>query len=294
MINIIAINNPFEPICFPIYIDTIRNTSSVAISVKVLISFSLSELFDSRVKESDSIKLVIVSNTIDVKIVLIIFMSFSLGGAFNYMSTFLYIVPKTIFFYLILVIVMKVMGKREVGQLSIFDMAVFFIISDMFSLSIDGGFKLIIKTSIATVTIVMLQLFTARLILKHDNFRDVVDGRASLIINDGVLDQKEMRKQNYNIDDLFTQLRINDIKDISNIKYALLESSGNLSIIREEDNVLFPYPFIKDGKIDYESLEIYKKDERWLMEMLSGVSVDEVFIAFLKKDGMYIVRKEFS
>jgi len=210
------------------------------------------------------------------------------------MSQFLFIVPKTLFFYLVLVVVMKVMGKREVGQLSIFDMAVFFIISDMFSLSIDGGLKLIFKTSIATITIVSMQLLTAKLILKYNKLRNVVDGTASIIINNGIVNQKEMKKQNYNIDDLFTQLRIKDIKNIEEIRFAILETSGNLSIIRKSDNILFPYPFIKDGKIDYDALKLYKKDEEWLYGMISNVSVSDIFIAFLEKDRMYIVRKEFS
>lgn len=294
MISIIAINNPFDPICFPMYIDTIKNTSNVDISVKVSNVVSFLILLVNNVSVNDSIKLEIISNTIDVKIVFIIFMLFSLGGAFNYMSQFFYIVPKTIFFYLVLVLVMKVMGKREVGQLSIFDMAVFFIISDMFSLSIDGGMKLIIKTSIATITIVSLQLITAKLILKHDGLRNVVDGKASLIIENGVINQNEMKKQNYNIDDLFTQLRIKDIKDIETISFAILETSGNLSVIRKDDNVLFPFPFIKDGKIDDMALQLYGKNKSWLYSMISNVSVSDIFIAFLKKDGMYIVRKEFS
>ena len=210
------------------------------------------------------------------------------------MSEFFYIVLKTLYFYVVLVIVMKVMGKREVGQLSIFDMACFFIISDMFSLSIDGDLKLIIKTSIATITIVSLQLLTAKLILKNNKLRDVVDGEAAILINDGKIDQKEMKKQNYNIDDLFTQLREKGIKDIDDISYLLLESSGNISIIRKDDNILFPFPFIKDGKIDHAALKKYNKDEKWLLSMIRDVSVKNIFIAFLKKDGMYIIKREFS
>ena len=211
---------------------------------------------------------------------------------FNYMNEFILIIPKTLFFYIVLVLVMKIMGKREVGQLSIFDMAVFFIISDMFSLSIEGRLSIIVKTSIATVTIVSMQLITAKLILKFNGLRDIVDGKPSLIINDGIIDQNEMRKQSYNIDDLFTQLREKDIKDISTIRYVILEGSGNLSIIRYEDNILFPYPFIKDGIVDYDALELYKKDIDWLNREINYIDVKEIFIALLRKDGMYIIRRE--
>ena len=211
---------------------------------------------------------------------------------FNYMHEFLLIIPKTLFFYFVLVLVMKIMGKREVGQLSIFDVAVFFIISDMFSLSIEGKFTTIIKTSIATITIVTMQLVTAKLILKYNNIREIVDGKPSILINDGKIDIDVMREQNYNIDDLFTQLREKDIKDISKIRYVILETSGNLSIIREDDNILFPYPFIKDGEIDHSALEEYGKDVNWLSLQLKGNKVEDVFIALLKKDGMYIVRRK--
>lgn len=208
------------------------------------------------------------------------------------MSEFLLIIPKTIFFYILLVLVMKIMGKREVGQLSIFDMAVFFIISDMFSLSIEGELSIILKTSIATVTIVSMQLATAKLILKFAKLRDVVDGKPSMIINDGVIDQEEMRRQNYNIDDMFTQLREKDIKDVSTIRYLILETSGSISIIRKEDDILFPYPFIKDGEIDYDSLEIYKKDIEWLNKEINYLNIEDIFLALLRKDGMYIVRRK--
>ena len=187
---------------------------------------------------------------------------------------------------------MKIMGKREVGQLSIFDMAVFFIISDMFSLSIEGELSIILKTSIATVTIVSMQLATAKLILKFAKLRDVVDGKPSMIINDGVIDQEEMRRQNYNIDDMFTQLREKDIKDVSTIRYLILETSGSISIIRKEDDILFPYPFIKDGEIDYDSLEIYKKDIEWLNKEINYLNIEDIFLALLRKDGMYIVRRK--
>ena len=113
-----------------------------------------------------------------------------------------------------------------------------------------------------------------------------------MIINDGVIDQIEMGKQNYNIDDLFTQLREKDIKDISTIRYLILETSGNISIIRKEDNILFPYPFIKDGEVDYDSLKLYKKDIDWLNKEINCIDVKEIFIALLRKDGMYIVRRK--
>jgi len=210
------------------------------------------------------------------------------------MSQFLFIVPKTLFFYLVLVVVMKVMGKREVGQLSIFDMAVFFIISDMFSLSIDGGLKLIGKTSIATITIVFLQLITSKIILKSNKLRNVVDGEPSLLIKEGKIDQEEMKRQRYNIDDLFTQLREKDIKDITTINYAILESSGLISIIRKEDDLLFPFPFIKDGEVDNKALDLYGKDEKWLISNLNGVRIEDIFLALLRKNGMYIVKRKLS
>lgn len=208
------------------------------------------------------------------------------------MHEFLLIIPKTLFSYFMLILVMKIMGKREVGQLSIFDVAVFFIISDMFSLSIEGELSVIIKTTIATITIVIMQLLTAKLILKYSKLRNVVDGTPTLIINDGVIDQKAMRGQNYNIDDLFTQLREKDLNDIDNIKYVILETSGNLSIVKYDDNLLFPFPFIKDGKVDEDSLNLYGKDIEWLNKQIGENRIEDIFIALLKRDGMYIVRME--
>lgn len=210
------------------------------------------------------------------------------------MHEFLLIIPKTLYSYFVLILVMKIMGKREVGQLSIFDVAVFFIISDMFSLSIEGELSVIVKTTIATITIVTMQLITSKLILRFNGLRTALDGKPSLIVNDGVIDQDIMKEQNYNIDDLFTQLREKDLKNIEDIKYVILETSGNLSIVKNDDNLLFPFPFIKDGIVDDETLTMYGKDMKWLLKQVAPYKIEEIFIALLKKDGMYIVTRKFS
>ena len=116
----------------------------------------------------------------------------------------LIIIGKTVLFYILLIFILRIMGKREVGELSIFDIVVFFLISELFSLAIDNDTKLI-NVLFPIALIVILQLLTSFLALKSEKFRDLIDGKPVVLIKNGVINQKELRKQRYNIDDLFLQ-----------------------------------------------------------------------------------------
>ena len=98
---------------------------------------------------------------------------------------YLIMIGKTILFYILLIIFMRIMGKREIGELSIFDIIVFFIISELFSISINDPESSIFKSIIPIIVIVILQLITSKMCLKFSKFRDLIDGKPSLVIKDG-------------------------------------------------------------------------------------------------------------
>ena len=148
----------------------------------------------------------------------------------------LILIGKTIVFYFFLIIVIRIMGKREVGNLSIFDLAVYFTISDLITMSIVDKKNPIYLPAISVAILVLLQVFLSHVSLRNKKIRDLLDGKKSIIINNGDIDFAEMEKQRYSLDDLFTQLRDKGFDSISNVKWAILETSGRLSVISYDES----------------------------------------------------------
>ena len=153
------------------------------------------------------------------------------------------IIYKTIFCFFFLILILKLMGKREIGTITTFDIVVFFIISELFSLSLNDSEKSLWHTIIPISIIVVLQIAIAFISLKSKTIRNIVEGKLTYIIFKGEILQEEMKKQRYNIDDLMSQLRSKNIQLPSEVEYAILEDSGNLNIIKKEDCILdYPEP----------------------------------------------------
>lgn len=161
----------------------------------------------------------------------------------------------TIFMYFYLIFIIRLMGKREVGSLSVFDLAVYFTISDLITMSIVDHQISIIHCIVSVAILCFLQKGIAMITLKSKKIRDFIDGKKSLIINNGVIDFKEMKRQRYSIDDLYTQIRDKGIDNVTKIKWAILENTGKLSVItHEQSSSNYPDPIISDGKLIEENL----------------------------------------
>ena len=189
----------------------------------------------------------------------------------------LILIGKTIVFYFFLIIVIRIMGKREVGNLSIFDLAVYFTISDLITMSIVDKKNPIYLPAISVAILVLLQVFLSHVSLRNKKIRDLLDGKKSIIINNGDIDFAEMEKQRYSLDDLFTQLRDKGFDSISNVKWAILETSGRLSVISyDESKSDYPDPIISDGVIDYQNLAQCKKTEQWLYNEICKSKISNI------------------
>ena len=165
------------------------------------------------------------------------------------------VVGYTVFMYFYLIFIIRVMGKREVGSLSIFDLAVYFTISDLITMSIVDHQISILYCIIAVAILCVLQKIIAVLTLKSKKIRDFIDGKKSLIVNNGKIDFKEMKKQKYTIDDLYAQIRNIGIDSITKVKWAILENSGKLSVITYDNSISnFPDPLISDGVMIIENI----------------------------------------
>ena len=201
------------------------------------------------------------------------------------------IIFRTFFFYFFIVFVYRVMGKREVGQLGIIDLIVSVLIAELVAISLENTSESIWLVIIPILLLVVCQIGMAFLSLKQKKVRDIFDGRPSVIINNGKLQIKEMIKQRYNLDDLLSQLREENYNSINEVDYAILETSGKLSVFKKEENIkkTFPLPVIVEGKPDYETLKLLNKDISWLNKHIS-VSIEEVFYGFYKNNSIYIIK----
>lgn len=207
---------------------------------------------------------------------------------------FIIVLERTILFYIIITLLYRFMGKREVGQLGIVDLIVSILIAELAAMSIDNRDENIFLSIIPIIALVIIQVVMSYISLKNAKIRDAFDGTPSIMINRGVINFKEMVKQRYNIDDLLTQLREQQIRSIEEVDYAVLESSGKLSVFPKQNNQFgdYPLPLILDGVIQKETLTQIKKTEKWITNALKDehVEIENVFYAFYKDKSLYIIK----
>ena len=207
----------------------------------------------------------------------------------------LLIFTRTIFFYFLIFIVYRIMGKREVGQLGIIDLIVSILIAELVVISIENYDKTILNSVIPILTLLVLQLTLAFLTLKKPKLRIFLDGNPSIIIKEGKINYKEMTKQKYNLEDLMLQIREKGYRSIEEIEYAILENNGTLSLFpfpQSKKKTPLPLPIILDSTIQYNTLKILEKDEEWVYQMLEKkkISLNEVFYAFYKDNNIFIIK----
>lgn len=204
------------------------------------------------------------------------------------------ILYRTLIFYVIIIVIYRFMGKREIGQLGIVDLIVSILIAELAAISIDNRDESIFLSIVPIVALVVIQIGMAFISLKCAKIRNLFDGNPSVIINKGKLNFNEMVKQRYNLEDLLTQLREKHIRSIEEVDYAVLETSGNLSVFKKDSKTVgqYPLPLILDGVIDDDTLKQINKKRSWVLDLLEkdNVSLNKVFYAFYRKDKLYIIK----
>ena len=206
------------------------------------------------------------------------------------------IIFRTVLFYFLVVIAYKIMGKREVGELGVFDFIISMLISQLISICIENYKDPIWFVIVPTLILVLFQIVFSFLSLKSNKFRDILDGKESVIISNGKLNFSEMKKQKYNLNDLLLQLRDKGIRTIEEVDYAILETNGKLSVFQKQDdnNNVFPLPLVLDGVIEENNLKFINKTRKWLNNELNKkkINLDNIFYAFYKDDDIYVIENE--
>ncbi len=203
---------------------------------------------------------------------------------------YLSIIFKTALLYLFIILVYRIMGKKEVGQLGIVDLIVSILIAELAAICIENEKNSIFISIVPIVVLVLLQIILNYISLKSDKFRKLIDGNPTVLIKEGKIKFKEMSKLRYSLDDLITQLREQGVKSIEEVDYAILENDGKLSVFQKCD--AYPMPIIIDGVVNYEVLKEINKDKKWLNRMLREKQIDlsDIFYAFYTKNRTFIIK----
>ena len=207
-----------------------------------------------------------------------------------------HVIIRTIFFYIFILVIFRIMGKREIAKLSLEDLVVSLLMAELLAISIENYNDSILFTVLPILILLFFELLSNYLSLKFNRFRSFIEGKPVLLINRGIINYKEMIKQRYSLDDLLLELRNNNIKDLKDVEYAVLENNGHLNIFKYEflgfnsDN---PFPLILDGVIQNNTLDYIDKDINWLNEYLENSSIrkEDVFYAFYKNDKVYVIKR---
>ncbi len=212
-------------------------------------------------------------------------------------------VTRTAILYFVVIICMRIMGKRQVGELQPSELVITILISELASIPMQDLNRPVSSGVIAILVLVLLELIVSALTLKSDIFRKIFEGKSAVIIQNGVIDQKVMKKLRVTIDDLLEGLRQAGNFSIEKVNYAVMETNGRISVQLKEDfdtatrqdmNIKsksegLPKVLISDGKIASEDFKNEAKKQ--LKE--KGLKLSQVFLMTKNDLGEYfIVRKE--
>ena len=203
---------------------------------------------------------------------------------------------RTLFFYILIALIYRFMGKREIGQLGIVDLIVSILIAEFASVSIEQREEDLFMFVLPVFLLLFIQVLMSYISLKSKKVRNIFDGNPSVIVSAGKINFKEMVKQRYNMEDLLTQLREQGVRSIEEVDYAILESSGNLSVFKKDSKLLgeYPLPVILDGEIDYETLRQIDINEDFIIKVLDkdNIGISDVFYGFYRDKSLFLIKKE--
>lgn len=215
---------------------------------------------------------------------------------------------RTTFVYFLVLVVIRMMGKREIGQLSPFDFVVAIIIAELAAIPMEASEAPLWHSILPLVILGVLEVAVSYATLFSQTLRGIICGHPQIIIKNGMLLRDEMRKARYTLDDLMVQMRDKGIVDPDDVEFAVLETSGKLSVILKSQHRPvtpadlgisthyegLPTVLVMDGNIMKKNLKDVNLDEKWLHEVLREreLNYKKVLLATLGTDGRVFVNRK--
>lgn len=224
----------------------------------------------------------------------------------------LIILVRTLILYFSVIVIMRIMGKQQIGQLQPFELVIALMISELAAIPMENPGIPLINGLTPILTLMVAQIMLSYLSLKSERARAFICGTPSVLIENGRIIEKELKESRYNLSDLLEELRVKNVPNISDVEFAILETNGNLSVIPKsqkrpvtpEDMNLstryegLPNILISDGHVMHRTLKSLNLEMNWLTEQLKSQGLNspkEVFLASLDTQGkLYIQKKTIS
>jgi uncharacterized membrane protein YcaP (DUF421 family) len=204
---------------------------------------------------------------------------------------------------------MRAMGKRQIGQLQPFELAVAIMISELAAVPMQNTGVPLVNGIIPIITLLAAQILLSLISLKSIKARGIICGKPNILIENGKINEVNLRNEMYTLNDLLEQLRIKGTSNILDIEYAILETNGQLSIIPKsqkrpltpEDIKIetqyegIPLDLVIDGDINYKNLKKANLDEKWLINQLNNYGINNtkeaLFVSLDSGGKLYFQKK---
>ena len=205
----------------------------------------------------------------------------------------LVLVIRTLFLYLLVVASMRIMGKRQIGEMQPSELVVAIMISDLASVPMQAIDIPLISGIFPVLTLLVGEVTMSFICLKSKTARKYITGEPSIVVYKGHINEDELERLRFNLNDLIEQLRLSGYPNISKVQVAVLETNGQLSVIGKEDGGIteLPYMLISDGDINRSELIRAGKKEDWLIKKI-GRNAKKIFIAMLDDSGNLFIQKK--
>lgn len=214
---------------------------------------------------------------------------------------------RTIILYIVVLIVMRLMGKREIGQLQPFELAISILIADLASVPMAETGIPITNGIIPILGLLVMHLMISVINLKSNRAREIICGKPRILIYRGKIDEKALKKERFSINELQENLRSKNIMNLGDVEYAILETSGEVTVVQKpnkrnaipEDFGIMPeyegisYDLIVDGKVMKDNLRKLGKNYEWLKKQVEKFNAkpNEILIATIDGKGQFFCQK---
>jgi hypothetical protein len=215
---------------------------------------------------------------------------------------------RTIIIYVLVLFVMRFMGKREIGQMQPFELVISIMIADLASTPMAEIGIPILYGIIPIFGLLFMHILISVLNIKSIRVREIICGKPRILINEGKIDEKALTKENFTINELQERLRVNNVNNISDVEYAILETSGQISVILKSEKrgvttedlklqvakTKISYDLVLDGKIMYDNLKKIGKDEKWLVKEIQKFKIrpQQALIFVQNGDGSFFCQEK--
>lgn len=217
-------------------------------------------------------------------------------------------IVRTAVVYLFVTLGIRLMGKRQIGDMQPNELAVTLLISEIAAIPLQDSSQPVLNGIVAIFMLVIIEIFISVLAMKSVKIRKLMSGNSAVVIKNGTIDQATMKKVRLTVIDLIELLRGQGIFKIENVAYAVLEVNGSLSVVEKSqfrpvqtgdipkiktDEATLPLPVISDGKIIKESLSALDIEYQEILRRISPAHIRDVFLLTMDKNGkMSVIMKE--